>query len=79
MKKKELKEFEKKIEKKFSSELKKNLIKNIMIGFNMANQMVYDYCDGHTLNEIKEFCLKNIEKKNIIESIITDEKKDSEQ
>ena len=80
MKKKELAKFEKEIEEKFNSELKKNLIKNIMIGFNTANQMILDYIDnGHNLDEVKEFCLKNVEKKDIVENIISDEKKDSEQ
>ena len=43
------------------SEIKKGHIKNIMIGYQVANQMMLDYInDGHTIDAVKSFIEKNL-------------------
>jgi hypothetical protein len=58
------------ITNKFSEEIKKNFIKNIMIGWESANRMIVDKIDsGATLEELREFCVKNIENKDTMEKV----------
>ena len=44
--------------------IKDNFIKNIMVGFVSANQMILDFSQDHTLEEVQNFCKSNLKKKN---------------
>ena len=46
-------------------ELDSNKIKFIMCGYESANQMILDYMDNHTFDEVKEFIKKNLKQENI--------------
>ena len=50
------------IPKFVDGELKKNYIKNITQGYVLANQMILDYMDNHTFDEVREFIKKNVSK-----------------
>jgi hypothetical protein len=62
--------------KSLSKQFKDIHIKGLIQGFEIANQMLYDYCNEHTIEEIKEFTKKNLEKKieKKLESIIKSSK-----
>lgn len=46
-------------------------IKGLVQGFEVANQMLIDYADGHSFEEVLDFCKKNIENRNAMESIVS--------
>ena len=46
-------------------------IKGLVQGFEVANQMLIDYADGHSLEEVVDFCKKNIEQKSVMESVVS--------
>ena len=46
------------------SVIRDNMIKNIMVGFVSANQMILDFSQEHTLDEVQNFCKSNLKKKN---------------
>ena len=62
------------IEEVIPSQLKQELhnahIKGLVQGFEVANQMLIDYADGHSLEEVIDFCKKNIEQKSVMESVV---------
>ena len=53
------------IPKQFEEELKKSHIKGLVQGFQLANQMLLDYAQGKTIEEVLNFCKKNIEDKTM--------------
>ena len=63
-------DIKKNVADKFEGALKENFIKNIVMGFEIANQMIIDYINkGHTLEEVKAFCEKNVKKKDVLEKV----------
>lgn len=46
-------------------ELKNVHIKGLVQGFAIANSMLKDYCEGHTIDEVKEFCIHNCDKQTL--------------
>ena len=47
-------------------QLKSNYIKNMVMGFEIGQQMILDYINnGHTIEEVKEFVNKNLQKENL--------------
>ena len=63
------------IPKQFKDELNKAHIKGLVQGFEVANQMLIDYADGHSLEEVVDFCKKNIEQKSVMESVVSGKEK----
>ena len=59
------------IPNQFKEELHKAHIKGLVQGFEVANQMLIDYADGHSLEEVVDFCKKNIEQKSVMESVVS--------
>jgi len=59
------------IPKQFKDELNKTHIKGLVQGFEVANQMLIDYADGHSLEQVVDFCKKNIEQKSVMESVVS--------
>ena len=54
------------IPKHVEDTIKASHIKNMMIGYQVANQMLLDYInDGHTIDEVKLFVEKNVSKDGI--------------
>ena len=46
-------------------------ISGIMIGYEVANQMIVDYAKDKTLEEVVSFCKKNIKNKSLMSQIIS--------
>lgn len=67
------------LEEVIPSQLKQELhnahIKGLVQGFEVANQMLIDYADGHSFEQVIDFCKKNIEQKNVMESIVSGKEK----
>ena len=59
------------IPKQFKDELHNAHIKGLVQGFEVANQMLIDYADGHSFEEVIDFCKKNIEQKSVMESMVS--------
>ena len=59
------------IPNQFKEELHNAHIKGLVQGFEVANQMLIDYADGHSFEEVIDFCKKNIEQKSVMESIVS--------
>ena len=59
------------IPKQFKDELHNAHIKGLVQGFEVANQMLIDYADGHSFEQVIDFCKKNIEQKSVMESIVS--------
>ena len=63
------------IEEVIPSQLKHELhnahIKGLVQGFEVANQMLIEYADGHSFEEVIDFCKKNIEQKSVMESMVS--------
>ena len=53
------------IPKQFEEELKKSHIKGLVQGFELANQMLLEYGQDKTIEEVLNFCKKNIEDKTM--------------
>ena len=49
------------IPNQFKEELRNAHIKGMVQGFEVANQMLLEYADSHTIEELRDFCKKNIE------------------
>jgi hypothetical protein len=65
----------KEISKYVSGQLKKNFIKNMIMGSNLAYEMIYNkIVAGATLDDIKSFCVNMMGNKENIEKIVTKEK-----
>lgn len=58
---------------------RENFIKNIIVGFESANQMILDYAkeEGRTVEDIIEFCNKNLKNKDLVEKVALKERKES--
>lgn len=67
------------IVKHFDKTLRENFIKNIIIGFESANQMILDYAkeDGRTVEDIIEFCNKNLKNKDVVVKTALKERKEN--
>ena len=59
------------IPNQFKEELHNAHIKGLVQGFEVANQMLIDYADGHSFEEVVDFCKKNIEQKSVMESVVS--------
>ena len=51
--------------------LKEERARSLMMGFEVANQMLIDYADGHSFEEVVDFCKKDIEQKSVMESMVS--------
>ena len=58
------------IPKQFEQKLKDMHIKGMVQGFEVANQMLFEYAEGHTIEEVMEFCKKNVENKGVMEKVV---------
>ena len=63
------------LEEVIPSQLKQELhnahIKGLVQGFEVANQMLIDYANGHSFEQVLDFCKKNIENRNVMESVVS--------
>lgn len=59
------------IPNQFKEELRNTHIKGMVQGFEVANQMLLEYADSHTIEELRDFCKKNIEQKQIMEKVVS--------
>ena len=59
------------IPNQFKQELHNAHTKGLVQGFEVANQMLIDYADGHSFEEVIDFCKKNIEQKSVMESVVS--------
>ena len=53
-------------------------IKGLVQGFDVANQMLIDYADGHSFEQVIDFCKKNIEQKQVMESFVSGKENENE-
>ena len=58
------------IPNQFKEELRNAHIKGMVQGFEVANQMLLEYADCHTIEELRDFCKKNIEQKQVMEKVV---------
>ena len=56
--------------KQLKEKLKEQHIMGLVQGFEVANQMLLDYATEHTLEEIVEFCKKNVENKDVVKNMV---------
>ena len=59
------------IPSQFKEELRNAHIKGMVQGFEVANQMLLEYADSHTIEELRDFCKKNIEQKQVMEKVVS--------
>ena len=59
------------IPKQYEQKLKDIHIKGMVQGFEVANQMLMEYAESHTIEEVVDFCKKNVEQKNVMESVVS--------
>ena len=59
------------IPKQFEQRLKEMHIKGMVQGFEVANQMLLEYAESHTIEEVVEFCKKNSEQKDVMEKVVS--------
>ena len=59
------------IPNQFKEELRNAHIKGMVQGFDVANQMLLEYADSHTIEELRDFCKKNIEQKQVMEKVVS--------
>ena len=55
--------------------LKEERARSLTMGFEVANQMLIDYADGHSFEQVLDFCKKNIEQKSVMESVVNGKEK----
>jgi hypothetical protein len=58
------------VPKRFEQELKSAHIKGMVQGFEVANQMLLEWAENHTIEEVVEFCRKNVENKGKMEKVV---------
>jgi len=46
-------------------------IKGLVQGFEIANQMLLEYAGAHTIEEVVDFCKKNVEQKNVMSKVVS--------
>ena len=39
-------------------------------GFEIANQMLLEYAENHTIEEVVDFCKKNVDKKDVMSKVV---------
>ena len=59
------------IPREFEQKLKDVHIKGMVQGFEVANQMLLEYAESHTIEEVVEFCKKNSEQKDVMEKVVS--------
>ena len=59
------------IPNQFKEELRNAHIKGMVQGFEVANQMLLEYADSHTIEELRDFCKKNVEQKQVMEKVVS--------
>ena len=59
------------IPNQFKEELRNAHINGMVQGFEVANQMLLEYADSHTIEELRDFCKKNIEQKQVMEKVVS--------
>ena len=59
------------IPNQFKEELRNAHIKGMVQGFEVANQMLLEYADSHTIEQVRDFCKKNIEQKQVMEKVVS--------
>ena len=59
------------IPNQFKEELRNTHIKGMVQGFEVANQLLLEYADSHTIEELRDFCKKNIEQKQVMEKVVS--------
>lgn len=58
------------IPKQFKQKLREMHIKGMVQGFEVANQMLLEYAESHTIEEVVEFCKKNVANKDVMEKVV---------
>ena len=58
------------IPKMFEQELKSAHIKGMVQGYEVANQMLLEWAENHTIEELIEFCKKNVENKDVMSKVV---------
>ena len=58
------------IPKQYEQKLKDIHIKGMVQGFEVANQMLLEYAESHTIEEVVDFCKKNVEKKDVMSKVV---------
>ena len=58
------------IPKQYEQKLKDIHIKGMVQGFEIANQMLLEYAETHTIEEVVDFCKKNVEKKDVMSKVV---------
>ena len=51
-------------------EVKKAHIKGLGQGFELANVMLLEWAENHTIEEVVDFCRKNVEKKEVMSKVV---------
>ena len=64
------------IPKQYEQKLKDIHIKGMVQGFEIANQMLMEYAKTHTIEEVVDFCKKNVENKNVMSKVVGREESD---
>ena len=59
------------IPNQFKEELRNAHIKGMVQGFEVANQMLLEYADSHNIEQLRDFCKKNIEQKQVMEKVVS--------
>ena len=59
------------IPKQYEQKLKDIHIKGMVQGFEVANQMLMEYAEAHTIEEVVDFCKKNVEQKNVMSKVVS--------
>lgn len=59
------------IPKQYEQKLKDIHIKGMVQGFEVANQMLLEYAESHTIEEVVDFCKKNVEQKNVMSKVVS--------
>lgn len=54
----------------FREELKKTHIKGLVQGFEIANTMIMEYAKDNDIEQVIEFCKKNIEQKDTMAKVV---------
>ena len=59
------------IPKQYEQKLKDIHIKGMVQGFEIANKMLLEYAEAHTIEEVVDFCKKNVEQKNVMSKVVS--------
>lgn len=59
------------IPNQFKEELRNTHLKGMVQGFEVANQLLLEYADSHTIEELRDFCKKNIEQKSVMDKVVS--------